>query len=104
MNISVGSKNVPYNLIISSEIVYIIFQMSFISDDASISKKLHWFACLVLILLIWFFSLSCTINDFSICYFNTNYDSLFSSRWAHMKDCINSYNLKCIYKASCEMQ
>lgn len=41
MNISVGSKNVAYNLIISSEIVYIIFQMSFISDDASISKKLH---------------------------------------------------------------
>lgn len=41
IKISVGSKNVPYNLIISSEIILIIFQMSFISDDTSISKKLH---------------------------------------------------------------
>ena len=41
MKIRVGSKNVPDNLIISSEIIFIIFQMSFISDDASISKKLY---------------------------------------------------------------
>lgn len=40
IKISVGSKNVPYNLIILSEIIFIIFQMSFISDD-TISKKLH---------------------------------------------------------------
>lgn len=41
IKISMGSKNVPYNLIILSEIIFIIFQMSFISDDTSISKKLH---------------------------------------------------------------
>lgn len=54
MKTSMDSRNVPYNLIISSEIIF-IFQMSFISDDASINKS---FVDLLIfnISMIWFFS------------------------------------------------